>query len=189
MLAARAARIDSSWVFSGKKGRPLRVTSLDPMHWKARTTIRLPKDCVLPSLCHTMLTGLGETGADVFTIVRISGQSNVTVSQRYGHPTPEAMERAFQRLEALNEKASGRLPEAQKRRLPVTVPATLPEVPSVSPCGPVAQWLEQRTHNPSVVGSSPTGPTIPQRLRTGEARTGPAPLSGREIIVFRGPCR
>ena len=26
--------------------------------------------------------------------------------------------------------------------------------------GPVAQWLEQGTHNPLVVGSSPTGPTI-----------------------------
>ena len=25
--------------------------------------------------------------------------------------------------------------------------------------GPVAQWLEQGTHNPLVVGSSPTGPT------------------------------
>ena len=28
------------------------------------------------------------------------------------------------------------------------------------PCGPVAQWLEQRTHNPLVGGSSPSGPTI-----------------------------
>ena len=26
--------------------------------------------------------------------------------------------------------------------------------------GPVAQWLEQGTHNPLVVGSSPTGPTF-----------------------------
>jgi hypothetical protein len=27
--------------------------------------------------------------------------------------------------------------------------------------GPLAQWLVQRTHNPLVVGSSPTGPTNP----------------------------
>ena len=26
-------------------------------------------------------------------------------------------------------------------------------------CGPIAQWLEQRTHNPLVPGSSPGGPT------------------------------
>ena len=49
-----------------------------------------------------MLTRLGEAGADAFTIMRIAGHSNVTVSQRYVHPTPEGMERAFERLEMLN---------------------------------------------------------------------------------------
>ena len=34
-------------------------------------------------------------------------------------------------------------------------------LPGILLAGPVAQWLEQRTHNPLVVGSSPTGPTIP----------------------------
>ena len=32
----------------------------------------------------------------------IAGYFSVTVSQRYVHPTPEGMERAFQRLENLN---------------------------------------------------------------------------------------
>ena len=49
-----------------------------------------------------MLTRLGEAGADAFTIMRIAGHSSVTVSQRYVHPTPEGMERAFERLEKLN---------------------------------------------------------------------------------------
>jgi hypothetical protein len=30
------------------------------------------------------------------------------------------------------------------------------------PCGPVAQWLEQGTHNPLVGGSNPSRPTFPQ---------------------------
>ena len=47
-----------------------------------------------------MLTRLGEAGADAFTIMRIAGHSSVTVSQRYVHPSPEALERAFERLEA-----------------------------------------------------------------------------------------
>jgi hypothetical protein len=34
--------------------------------------------------------------------MRIAGHSSVTVSQRYVHPTPEALERAFEKLEALN---------------------------------------------------------------------------------------
>jgi hypothetical protein len=49
-----------------------------------------------------MLTRLGEAGADAFAIMRIAGQSSVTVSQGYVHPTPEGMERAFERLQKLN---------------------------------------------------------------------------------------
>lgn len=35
------------------------------------------------SLRHAMLTRLGESGVDPFTIMRIAGHSSVTVSQRY----------------------------------------------------------------------------------------------------------
>ena len=58
-----------------------------------------PGDFVIHSLRHTMLTRLGKSGADAFTIMRIAGQSSVAVSQRYVHPTPEGMERAFERLQ------------------------------------------------------------------------------------------
>ncbi|MCZ6625027.1 MAG: tyrosine-type recombinase/integrase, partial [Deltaproteobacteria bacterium] len=132
MLEERASSTDSPWVYPGKKGRPLLVTSLDHMHSELRATLKLPKDCVLHSLRHTMLTRLGEAGTDPFAIMRIAGHSSVTVSQRYVHPTPETMERAFQRLEALNEKAAEKLTEGQKRRAPATIPATLPVPPSVS---------------------------------------------------------
>lgn len=54
-----------------------------------------------------MLTRLGEAGVDAFTIMRIAGHSSITVSQRYVHTSPESLERAFERLEALNA-ASGR---------------------------------------------------------------------------------
>jgi len=49
-----------------------------------------------------MLTRLGEAVADTLTIMKIAGHSSVTVSQRYVHPTPEGMDRAFDRLERLN---------------------------------------------------------------------------------------
>jgi integrase len=67
-----------------------------------RDTLKLSKEFVVHSLRHTMLTRLGEAGADAFTIMKIAGHSSVIVSQRYVHPTPEGMERAFQRLETLN---------------------------------------------------------------------------------------
>ena len=103
MLKARKAAAESAWVFPGDSpDAAILGTSLDHQHDDVRKAIKLPADFVIHSLRHTMLTRLGEAGADAFTIMRIAGHSSVTVSQRYVHPTPEGMERAFERLEDLN---------------------------------------------------------------------------------------
>ena len=73
-----------------------------------------------------MLTRLGEADVDAFIIMRIARHSSITVSQRYAHPSPEALERAFDRLESLNANAvrrSGAMLEA------TTVPTTLGILP------------------------------------------------------------
>jgi site-specific recombinase XerD len=118
MLEARSTQTDSPYVFPSETGRPYLVTSLDHLHSDVRKALRLPADFVIHSLRHSFGTRLGEAGADAFTIMRIMGHSSVTVSQKYVHPTPEAMERAFERLEALNDAA---------RQLAATVPATVPK--------------------------------------------------------------
>lgn len=77
-------------------------------------------DFVLHSLRHTILTRLGESGADA-SLQRIAGHSSIVVSQRYIHPTPEAVERAFERLQL-----HGAGPEIEAKRLPpAMVSATL----------------------------------------------------------------
>ena len=48
------------------------------------------------------------------------------------HPTPETLERAFERLEALNGQAVAGLRETPKRLRPATVSATLAEEVAVS---------------------------------------------------------
>jgi len=102
-LKARKATVKSPWVFPGDSpDAPILGTSLDHQHTDVRDNLKLYKDFVVHSLRHTMLTRLGEAGAEAFTIMRIAGHSSVTVSQRYVHPTPESMERAFDRLEELN---------------------------------------------------------------------------------------
>lgn len=70
---------------------------------RARTKAGLSKDLTTHSFRHTMLTRLGEAGADAFTIMRIAGHSSITVSNRYVHPTPDTLESAFERFETLNE--------------------------------------------------------------------------------------
>jgi len=129
MLKARKGAAKSTWVFPGDSpGAPILGTSLDHQHETVRTDLKLPQDFVIHSLRHTMLTRLGEAGADAFTIMRIAGHSSVTTSQRYVHPTPEGMERAFERLEDLNvEKfeqveAEAKAEAAGGCRLPAKVP-------------------------------------------------------------------
>ena len=103
MLQTRKASERNDWVFpGGVEDAPILGTYLDRLHDHVREDLKLPKDFVLHSLWHTMLSRLGEAGADAFTIMKIAGHSSVTVSQRYVHPTPEGMERAFERLETLN---------------------------------------------------------------------------------------
>jgi integrase len=137
MLERRSAQNRSLLVFPGSSGdRPLLVTSLDHEHAKLRALLRMPDDFVLHCLRHTMLTRLGESGVDAFTIMRIAGHSSVTISQRYVHPSPEAVERAFDKLETLNKGAEEGLACASSNRLiPATVSATVAESVPVSTRG------------------------------------------------------
>ena len=77
-----------------------------------------------------MLTRLGESGVDAFTIMRIAGHSSIVVSQRYIHPTPEAVERAFERLQLSNTR---KVVEIEVKQLPpATVSATSKRLAVVS---------------------------------------------------------
>ena len=123
------------FAFANRDGKPYVSTSMNHLHRDVcapkvdgKRKAIFPADFVLHSLRHTMLTRLGESGVDAFTIMRIAGHSSITVSQRYIHPTPEAVERAFERLQL-----SAARPENQANRLPpATVSATLAEVVPVS---------------------------------------------------------
>lgn len=99
MLRNRKELASGELVFSSRAGRPYLVTSINHLHQRARAAVGLSRDFVIHWLRHTMLTRLGESGVDAFTIMRIAGHSSITVSQRYVHPTPEAVERAFERLQ------------------------------------------------------------------------------------------
>ena len=132
VLESRKAESRLRWVFAEAAARPMLNSSLDHLQKGLRETLKMPGEFVLHSLRHTYGTRLGEAGADAFTIMRLMGHSSVTVSQRYVHPTPEALETAVERLESLNQKATKRLAEGGIKRLATTVSATVPEAMSVT---------------------------------------------------------
>ncbi len=94
-------------VFHRADGQGLCQTWLNQQHADVRTLLKMPADCVPHSFRHTFGTRLGETGADAFTIMKLMGHSTVTVSQRYVHPSPEAMESAVTRMERWNGRMRG----------------------------------------------------------------------------------
>jgi integrase len=102
MRRAQNGKSPDGWVFSAptKSGR---VESVKSQHRKA-LKLSKARPFVLYSLRHTFLTRLGESSADPFTIQKIAGHSDITISQRYVHPTPERVEDAFTALEAYNAK-------------------------------------------------------------------------------------
>ena len=87
------------WVFCRADGKkPISVFTLEGQYSGSARSGKLDPDFVIHSLRRTMWRRLGEARADAFTIMKIAGHNSVTVSQRSVHPSPEAVERAFERL-------------------------------------------------------------------------------------------
>jgi integrase len=167
MREARQVEARTPWVFTNSKWRnryepgtnPLSPSTLQHQHMRVRQTLELPEAFVIHGLPHTFLTRFGASGADVFSIKRIAGHSSVTVSEKYVHPTPESLERAFQRLEEYNAKS---LKEGPKLlQFPLQLPRPMKMLPNNSIVFNVPKWRNwqtQQTQNeilPYLHGSAP----------------------------------
>jgi len=105
MLEERVKTRESDWVFPSPDGEPMLVSSLDHLHKEFREVLGFGPEFVIHSLRYTFLTCLGESGADAFTIMKLAGHSSTIMSQRYVHPTPEAMGKAMEKLDDMNPKS------------------------------------------------------------------------------------
>ncbi len=115
------SKCESVFVADTDATQPASASGLDHAQSRVRKELGFSDEFVLHSLRHTFATRLGEVGADAFTIMRIMGHSTITVSQKYVHPTPETMERAFDDFEAASIAA-------QERASGETVPTIFPTV-------------------------------------------------------------
>jgi integrase len=76
---------------------------------------------VFHSVRHTFLTRLGESGCDVWTLAKVAGHSDIKLSARYVHPSENAAQSAFQRLE--KHQAAMKM-VAEERQAPTTIVTT-----------------------------------------------------------------
>jgi len=86
------------WVWPAEtKDEHINHDSLKHQHKKTLKAAKL-RPFEVYSIRHTFLTRLGESGCDVWTLARIAGHSNISISQRYVHPSEDAVLNALSRL-------------------------------------------------------------------------------------------
>lgn len=109
--AHQGAKNAPRWGFPGDTDGSFLVSSLDHQNAEHGEFLEmilyaqrgeLSDEFVIHSLRHTVLTRLGESGAEAFTIMRIAGHSSSTVSEGYVHPSPESLENAIKRMDDVN---------------------------------------------------------------------------------------
>lgn len=90
------------WVWPAEtKDGHINHDSLKLQHKKALNLAKV-RPFEVYSIRHTFLTRLGESGCDVWTLARVAGHSNISISQRYVHPSEDAVLNALSRLSGHN---------------------------------------------------------------------------------------
>jgi len=90
------------WVWPAEtKDKHINHDSLKLRHKNALKAAKL-RPFEVYSIRHTFLTRLGESGCDVWTLARVAGHSNISISQRYVHPSEDTVLNALSRLSGHN---------------------------------------------------------------------------------------
>ena len=117
-LAPRVrAMLESRWEAAGKPlegwiwPAPTKSGHVDHSTIKKRHLRALKlsgvRQFVLYTLRHTFLTRLAESGCDAWTLARIAGWSDISISKRYVHPSGDAVLTALSRLLPAQERVGG----------------------------------------------------------------------------------
>ena len=97
-----AEQPSEGWVWPAQtKDEHINHDSLKLQHRKALKAAKL-RPFEVYSIRHTFLTRLGESGCDVWTLARVAGHSDISISQRYVHPSEDAVLNALSRLTGHN---------------------------------------------------------------------------------------
>jgi integrase len=103
----RAGKPDEGWVWPAptKQGHVWH-DSIRAQHKRTLQATNV-RPFVVYALRHTFLTRLGESGCDVWTLARIAGHSSIKMSERYVHPSGDAVLHAMSRMTELKLREPG----------------------------------------------------------------------------------
>ena len=102
VLKQRLASAEGPYLF-GKRGNPEKP--IGPICWEHRKTLR--KTGIRPpfrlyDFRHTFGSRSAMAGVDLATLKELLGHSNISITMRYVHPTPEHKRAAVEKLERFN---------------------------------------------------------------------------------------
>jgi integrase len=104
---ANAGNPESGWLWPAPtKTGHVGHDSIRVQHRNAVKASRV-RPFVVYSLRHTFLTRLGESGCDPWTLARIAGHSSTKMSERYVHPSDDAVSLAMSRMPRQHELPAG----------------------------------------------------------------------------------
>jgi integrase len=93
----------SEYVFVNRQGQP--YTDVKTAWWAALKRAGI-EDFHFHDLRHTFGTRLGEAGTDIKTIAELMGHSDITMSGKYVHPSPEHKKQAVEMLAVVKKVPS-----------------------------------------------------------------------------------
>jgi len=100
VLQHRALQTGSEWLFPSPYDPERSVTRVNRAHEAATARANIRPGFRLYDLRHTALTRMALSGIDLPTLKELAGHSQIQMTMRYVHPTPEHKRRAMAKFEA-----------------------------------------------------------------------------------------
>ena len=111
--ALEGAKAETGWLFPHRRDLNMPMTTIQKAHEEALKKSKIKPSFRLYDLRHTFGSRSAMAGVDLATLKELMGHSNISITMRYVHPTPEHKQAALRKLERFNVEQAFALHEKQ----------------------------------------------------------------------------